>query len=219
MLAVEVVFFCTIGVPNVQLLAYARDLVERRDDTATSITVVALIRIALAVGTFLGFGSSGLGLAYLGARSVFRIVAIVCLGCLALWCYVLRRGDAEPVAVRPKAADASVPESGRVQPTGTAQRLLLVLAVVMVLFASGRVLLLSQLPILMRAHLHAPLQLVGLTLGLPSMCELLLLPATAWAALRWGRGRVFLVGGAASVVYYGGLLVVAAARSAVGSPH
>jgi SET family sugar efflux transporter-like MFS transporter len=210
MLAVEVVFFCAIGIPNAQLLAYARDLVERRDDTQASIAVIALIRIALAVGTFLGFGTGGLGLAYLGARSVFRIVALVCLGCLGLWWYVLRRGDAAPVPVRRKAVDGSVPESGRVQPSGTAQRLLLVLAVVMVLFASGRVLLLSQLPILMRASLHAPLQLVGLALGLPSVCELVLLPAMAWAALQWGRGRVFLVGGAASVVYYGGLLVVAA---------
>jgi SET family sugar efflux transporter-like MFS transporter len=210
MLAVGVIFFCATGVPNAQLLAHARDLVGRRDDIAASIGVIALIRIALAVGSFLGFGSGGLGLAYLGARSVFRIVAVVCLGCLALWWYVLRRGDTGPVVVRRTAVDDSVPDSGRARPTGTAPRLLLVFAVVMVLFVSGRVLWLSQLPILMRASLHAPLQLVGLALGLPSVCELVLLPAVAWAALRWGRGRVFLVGGAASVIYYGGLLVVAA---------
>jgi predicted MFS family arabinose efflux permease len=210
MLAVGVVFFCATSVPNAQLLAYARDLVDRRGDTAASIGVIALIRIALAVGSFLGFGSGGLGLAYLGARSVFRIVAVVCLGCLALWWYVLRRGDAVPVVARRTAADGSGPGSGRGQPAGTAQRLLLVFAVVMVLLVSGRVLWLSQLPILMRASLHAPPELVGLALGLPSVCELVLLPAVAWAALRWGRGRVFLVGGAASVIYYAGLLLVAA---------
>jgi MFS transporter, SET family, sugar efflux transporter len=113
--AVGVVFFCATGVPNAQLLAYARDLVERRDDTAASIGIIALIRIALAVGSFLGFGIGGLGLAYLGARSVFRIVAVVCLGCLALWWYVLRRGDAVPVAVRRTTVDGRVPGSAPAQ--------------------------------------------------------------------------------------------------------
>lgn len=208
MLAVGVVFFCAIGVPNAQLLAYARDLVERRADTATSTAVIALLRIVFSFGSFAGFGSGGLGLAYLGARSVFRIVAVVCLGCLALSWYVLRAGDAAAVSARQQAADENATDSGPIQTTATAPRLLLILAVVMVLFSSGRVLLLSQLPILMRASLHAPLELVGLALGLPPLCELVLMPAMAWAALRWGRGRVFLAGGTASVVYYGGLVFV-----------
>jgi MFS family permease len=210
MLVVGVVFFCAIGVPNAQLLAYARDLVERRADTTTSIAVIALLRIVLSVGSFVGFGSGGLGLAYLGPRSVFRIVAVVCFGCLALSWYVLRAGAAAAVPARQQAADETGTDSGRMQTTANAQRLLLVLAVVMVLFSSGRVMLLSQLPILMRASLHAPLELVGLALGLPPLCELVLMPAMAWAALKWGRGRIFLVGGAASVVYYGGLVFVTA---------
>ncbi len=208
MLLIGVVFFCAIGVPNAQLLAYARDLVERRADTAASIAVIALLRIVFSFGSFFGFGSGGLALAYLGARSVFRIVAIACLGCLALSWYVLRAGDAAAVSARQQAADEKAKDSGRIQITANSQRLLLTLAVVMVLFSSGRVMLLSQLPILMRASLHAPLELVGLALALPPLCELVLMPAMAWAALRWGRGRVFLVGGAASVVYYGGLVFV-----------
>jgi MFS transporter, SET family, sugar efflux transporter len=208
MLVVGVIFFCAIGVPNAQLLAYARDLVERRADTATSVGVIAVLRIVFSLGSFIGFGSSGLGLAYLGARSVFRIVAVVCLGCLALSWYVLRAGGAAADPERQLVADEQAPDSDRVPTTTTAQRLLLTLAVVMMLFSSGRVMVLSQLPILMRASLHAPTEVVGLALALPPLCELVLMPAMAWAALGWGRGRVFLVGGAASVVYYGGLLFV-----------
>lgn len=209
MLAVGIVFFCLVSVPTAQLLAYARDLVERRDDAATSIAVIALVRVVFSVGSFLGFGSGGLGLAYLGARSLFRIVAVVDLGCLAMCWYVLRAGDAAAAPARLKVAGEKGTDPGPVQSIATARRLLLIFAALMVLFSSGRVMQLSQLPILMRASLHAPLELIGFALGVPPLCELALMPVMAWAALRWGRGRVFLVGGAASVVYYGGLVFVA----------
>lgn len=91
MLAVGVVFFCAVGVPNAQLMAYARDLVESRH--ATSTAVIAMMRIVLSIGSFTGFGIGGLGLAYLGARPLFRVVAVVCLGCLALSWYLLRGAD------------------------------------------------------------------------------------------------------------------------------
>lgn len=209
MLAVGVVFFCAVGIPNAQLMAYARDLVERQHDAATSTAVVASMRILLSIGSFTGFGIGGLGLAYLGARSLFRIVAVVCLGCLVLsWC-LLRGGDTVAAATfRPVLNENTDDRGGAGNRTVGGQRLLLVLAIVMVLFSSGRVMLLSQLPILMSVSLHAPLQLTGIALALPPLCELVLMPAMAFAALRWGRGKVFLVGGAASVVYYGGLAVV-----------
>jgi MFS family permease len=202
MLVVGVVFFGVVGVPTAQLLAYARDLVERRADTAASTGAIAMMRIVLSIGSFAGFGVSGIGLAYLGARPLFRVVAVVCLGCAALSWYLLRGGDHGTAAVADETTDVRAATPG-------GQRLLLILAVVMVLFSSGRVMLLSQLPILMRVSLHAPLQLTGFALALPPLCELVLMPAAAFAALRWGRGWVFLVGGSASVVYYGCLAVVA----------
>jgi SET family sugar efflux transporter-like MFS transporter len=209
MLAVGVVFFCVVGVPNAQLMAYARDLVERRDDTATSTAVIAMMRIVLSIGSFTGFGIGGLGLAYLGARSLFRVVAVVCLGCLALSWHLLRGGDTVAAATPRPVTDDNTDNRGDVRERmAGGQRLLLILVVVMVLFSSGRVMLLSQLPILMRVSLHAPLQLTGFALALPPLCELVLMPTMAFAALRWGRGKVFLLGGAASVVYYGGLVVV-----------
>ncbi|MEU5724194.1 MFS transporter [Micromonospora sp. NPDC047738] len=208
MLAVGVAFFCAVGVPNAQLMAYARDLVERRDDTATSTAVIAMMRVVLSIGSFTGFALGGLGLAYLGARPLFRVVAVVCLGCLALSWYLLR-GHATGASAAPH-PHRSTDEQRDAQPrTVGGQWLLLVLVVVMVLFTSGRVMLLSQLPILVTVSLHAPLQMTGIVLALPPLCELVLMPAAAFAALRWGRGKVFLVGGAASVVYYGGLVVVA----------
>ncbi|MGC1212925.1 MAG: MFS transporter [Micromonospora sp.] len=209
MLAVGVIFFCAVGVPNAQLMAYARDLVEREHDAATSTAVVATMRILLSVGSFTGFGIGGLGLAHLGARPLFRIVAVVCLGCLALSWYLLHGGDTVTAATpRPVGDENTEDGSGAGKRTAGGQWLLLVLAVVMVLFSSGRVMVLSQLPILMSESLHAPLQLTGFALALPPLCELVLMPAMAFAALRWGRGKVFLIGGAASVAYYGGLAVV-----------
>jgi SET family sugar efflux transporter-like MFS transporter len=208
MLAVGVVFFCAVGVPNAQLMAYARGLVERRDDAASSTAVTAMMRIMLSIGSFTGFAIGGLGLAYLGARPLFRVVAVVCLGCLALSWYLLRGGETAAATPRP-VADRSTDGTGGVRERAAGgQLLLLILVVVMMLFSSGRVMLLSQLPILMRVSLHAPLQLTGFALALPPLCELVLMPAMAFAGLRWGRGQVFLVGGAASVVYYGGLVVV-----------
>ncbi|RZU76652.1 putative MFS family arabinose efflux permease [Micromonospora kangleipakensis] len=209
MLAVGVVFFCVVGVPNVQLMAYTRDLVERRNDTATSTAVIAAMRIVLSIGSFTGFGVGGLGLAYLGPRPLFRVVSVVCLACLALSWYLLRAGDTIAAATPHPVTGENIGDRGgvRTRPAG-GQRLLLILAVVMVLFSSGRIMLLSQLPILMRVSLHAPLQLTGLALALPPLCELVLMPIMAYAAVRWGRGTVFLVGGAASVAYYGGLVVI-----------
>ncbi|MCW3816192.1 MFS transporter [Micromonospora sp. DR5-3] len=209
MLAVGVVFFCAVGVPNAQLMAYARDLVERRDDIATSTTVIAMMRVVLSIGSFTGFGIGGLGLAYLGARPLFRIVAVACLGCLALSWYLLRGGDTVAAAApQPAPADSTDDRRGVGEGAAGGQRPLLVLVAVMVLFSSGRVMLLAQLPILVTVSLHAPVQMTGIVLALPPLCELVLMPIAAFAALRWGRGTVFLTGGAAVVVYYGALVVV-----------
>ncbi|MFG2058394.1 MFS transporter [Micromonospora sp. NPDC048930] len=208
MLAVGVVFFCAVGVPNAQLMAYARDLVERREGSATSTAVIAMMRIVLSIGSFTGFGIGGLGLAYSGARPLFRVVAVVCLGCLALSGYLLRgRGAVTTAAPQPMEENTDGGHHVRDRTVG-GQRPLLILVVVMVLFSSGRVMLLSQLPILMTVSLHGRVQLTGFALALPPLCELVLMPAMAFAAVRWGRGTVFLVGAAASVVYYGGLVVV-----------
>jgi MFS family permease len=203
MLATGAVFFCAVGVPSAQLMAYARELVDRRDGAAGSTAVIAMMRIVLSIGSFTGFGASGLGLAYLGARPLLRAVAVACLGCLALSWYLLRGSHTAGREARP---DTIAPATLPAVPGG--QRLLLILTVVMVLFSSGRVMLLSQLPILTRETLHAPLQLTGFALALPPLCELVFMPAAALAAARWGRGVVFLAGGAASVLYYAGLVIV-----------
>ena len=217
MLAVGLVFFCVIGVPNAQLLAYARDLVQRRGDAA-SIAIIGLVRVVFSVGSFLGFASGGLGLAYLGARSVLRIAGLLCLCSLALCWHVVRAAAASHQAshqASPPPATVTGQRGGdpaEATSTTSEPRLLVMLAVVMVLLASGRVMQLAQLPILLRVSLHAPLELVGFALAVPPLCELALMPVMAWAAVRWGRGRVFLAGAAASVFYYGGLVFVATAR-------
>lgn len=204
MLVVGLVFFCVLSVPSAQLLAYARDLAARTGGTA-SLAMVSRVRIVFSIGSFAGFGIGGLGLAAVGARGVFRITGAACLICLVLAVRVLR--PLEPARAEP-AAEAGEVETVEAAEPGAA-RLLIGLAGAMVLYSSGRMMVLSQLPILMHASLHAPAALVGIALAVPPLCELALMPAMARAAVRWGRGRVFLVGAVASVGYYGGLVVVA----------
>lgn len=209
MLAVGVVFFCVVGIPAAQLMAHARELVDRRGDAATSTVAIVAMRIVLSIGSFAGFGSGGIALAYLGARPTFRVVALLCGGCVMASWYVLRTADSVPGASgHPVTAGTRNDHAGHDRQRVAGSRLLLALTLIMVLFSSGRVMVLAQLPILMRVSLHAPLELIGFALALPPLCELVLMPATALAALRWGRGQVFLAGGAASVVYYGGLAAV-----------
>jgi SET family sugar efflux transporter-like MFS transporter len=207
MLIVGVVFFSAVGVPNAQLLAYARELVQRQGDVA-SIAVIGLVRVVFSIGSFLGFAGGGLGLAFLGARSVFRVTGLLCLCCLAMSWRIVRHA-AEPGEVPPKPGRAHADNPTGATSTTNDQRLLVLFAAAMVLFASGRVMQLAQLPILLHVSLHAPLELIGLILAVPPMCELVLMPVMAWAATRWGRGRIFLIGAAASVAYYAGLAFVA----------
>lgn len=207
LLAVGVVFFSAVGVPNAQLLAYARELVQRRGDVA-SIAVIGLVRVVFSIGSFLGFAGGGLGLAFLGARSVFRVTGLLCLCCLAMSWRIVRHA-AEPGNVPPKPGRAHADKPTGATSTTNEQRLLVLFAAAMVLFASGRVMQLAQLPILLHVSLHAPLGLIGFILAVPPMCELVLMPVMAWAAARWGRGRIFLIGAAASVAYYAGLAFVA----------
>ena len=205
MLATGVVFFSVVGVPTAQLLAYAREVIQRGGDDAASIAVIGLVRVVFSIGSFLGFAAGGLGLASVGSRSVFRVTGVLLIACVLLSRFALRQLASPEEAGTRRATTPPVPEHTA---TKTGQRLLVLFAVLMVLFSSGRVMQLAQLPILLRESLHAPLQLVGFALAVPPLCELALMPLMAWAALRLGRGRVFLLGAVASVVYYVGLVVV-----------
>jgi MFS transporter, SET family, sugar efflux transporter len=207
MLVVGLVFFCVLSVPSAQLLAYARDLAARTGGAA-SLEMVSRVRIVFSIGSFAGFAIGGIGLAAFGARGVFRITGVACAICLVLALKVLRPVEPAVVGVELAKADPGDAEAAGAAEPG-AGRLLIGLAGAMVLYSSGRMMVLSQLPILMHASLHAPSALVGIALAVPPLCELALMPAMARAAVRWGRGRVFLVGAVASVGYYAGLVVVA----------
>lgn len=204
MLVVGLVFFCVLSVPAAQLLAYARDLATRSGDTA-SLEMVSRVRIVFSIGSFFGFAVGGIGLATFGPRGVFRITGVACAICLVLALKVLRPLGPAPARAQSAAEDGETIEAAE----PGAARLLIGLAGAMVLYSSGRMMVLSQLPILMHASLHAPAALVGIALAVPPLCELALMPAMARAAVKFGRGRVFLVGAVASVGYYGGLVVVA----------
>ncbi|HET8681955.1 MAG TPA: MFS transporter [Micromonosporaceae bacterium] len=209
MLLVGVGFFPVLGVANAQLFALARDLVEHREDEQASIVVVSAFRISYSVGSFLGFGLGGVALAYLDARAVFRLAAGIGLACLLVSWSVRapqhgRRRTPSWGAARGQAGCAPAAGEGR------GRRLLLLFTATMVLFASGRVMQVSQLPLVLRDDLGASVQVVGLVLAAPPLAELALMPLVAWAALRAGRGLVFLAGAAASVGYYAGLAAASA---------
>lgn len=222
MLLIGVVFISALNIANAQLLAHARDILNDQADPHRSILTVGLVRVVFSIGSLLGFGGGGLGLAWLGARSVFGLTAFVYLLCLALSIVSLHRHPAarRPSVARPgsgtPAEDDSAGEraegdrAGDDRDPATAMnslRLLACFTALMVLFASGRVMQVSQLPIVVHESLGAGVEWVGLILAIPPFAELALMPAMAWAASRWGRGNIFLIGAFASVAYYGGVAV------------
>ncbi|HET8661309.1 MAG TPA: MFS transporter [Micromonosporaceae bacterium] len=212
MVLVGVGFFPALGVANAQLFALARDVVEHREDEQASIVVVSAFRISYSVGSFIGFGLGGIALAYLDARTVFRLAAGIGLACLLVSCSVRGpgRGPRRPHGGGPARAAGGAGAGPPVAGEGCGRRLLLLFTATMVLFASGRVMQVSQLPLVLRDDLGAPVPAVGLVLAAPPLAELALMPLVAWAALRVGRGLVFLAGAAASVGYYAGLATASA---------
>lgn len=196
MLAIGVIFFSALNVANSQLLAHARDVLRSRPDALHgSLSMVTLIRVVFSLGSLLGFACGGAVLGFAGARPVFWASGVAYSLCLSLAWSSLR---------------APVISSHDEQPTPDRSRLRLVfaLAAVMVLFSSGRVMQVSQLPIVVHESLREPASRVGLYLAIPPVAELALMPLAAVAARRWGRARAFLAGGVAIVVYYCGLAVV-----------
>jgi MFS family permease len=201
LLAVGAVFLGVHSVTNAQLLAYGRDLLRDEEREADSVVVIGSIRMTFSIGSFTGFGLGGLGIALLGYRGTFLATATVFLGCVGLAEHVFRRYGHPTPPAEPS------PRAGPV-PRRSARRLVGFL-VIMVLFSSGRVMQLSQLPLVVHDVLRAPPEFVGVLFAIPPMSEIVLMPMVARAAIRWGRGGVFLLGGAACTLYYGGLVVAA----------
>ncbi|MFI0450664.1 MFS transporter [Actinomadura sp. 6N118] len=218
MLLIGIVFISALNIANAQLLAHARDVLNDQAHPHQSIFMVSLVRVVFSIGSLLGFSGGGVGLAWLGARAVFALTAFIYLLCLGLSFISL---DRRLTPLRPpdrgtnggydrptERAEGVHSEENPDADTGTnSLRLLALFSLLMVLFASGRVMQVSQLPIVVHESLGGGLEWVGLILAIPPFVELALMPAMAWAASRWGRGNIFLIGAFASVVYYGGVAV------------
>jgi MFS family permease len=196
-----VLFYCALNVATAQLFAYGHDWTALSDHVRSNSTKrVGLIRTTFSAGSFTGFAVGGVSIAYLHYDDVFRLAAGVSLASLAIALGFPRR---VPVTGRVSVGQAAT----RPDPSSSfaRRRLLPALAGILVIFASGRVLQVSQLPIILRDAYGASPQVVGFALSIPPLAEIVLMPVAAIAAGRFGRGSVFLVGGVCGALYYVGL--------------
>jgi len=196
-----VMFACALNVATAQLFAYGHDWTALSEHAKSNSTKwVGLKRVAFSAGSFSGFAAGGIALAYLDYDQIFRATAAVTLASLAValsfprCVSMARRASAERVSPELD-ADSRL----------AVRRLLPALAVVLVIFASGRMLQISQLPIILRDIFGASPQMVGLALSVPPLAEMVLIPVAATLAVRFGRGSVFLIGGVCGTLYYAGL--------------
>ncbi len=197
-----VLFACTLNVATAQIFAYGHDWTALSDHAKTNSTKrVGLKRVAFSAGSFTGFAAGGVALAYLDYDQIFRATAVVTLASLAFSLSFPKCVAAE----RRASAERASPELDAASRLA-ARRLLPAFAGLLVIFASGRMLQVSQLPIIVRDTFGASPQMVGLALSVPPLAELLLIPVAAVAAVRFGRGTVFLFGGVCGALYYASLL-------------
>lgn len=196
-----VLFACALNVATAQLFAYGHDWIALSDHAKSNSTKrVGLKRAAFSAGSFTGFAAGGVALAYLDYGQVIRATAGVTLASLAIALSFPKCATVE----RQASAERASPELDADSRLAV-RRLLPALAGVLVIFASGRMLQVSQLPIILRDVFGASPQMVGLALSVPPLAEIVLIPVAATIAVRFGRGSVFLFGGVCGTLYYAGL--------------
>ncbi|HEX6075035.1 MAG TPA: MFS transporter [Micromonosporaceae bacterium] len=202
LLVCGVLFYCALNVATAQLFAYGHDWTALSDHARNNSTKrVGLIRTAFSAGSFTGFTAGGVGIAYLNYDDVFRLAAGVSLASLTIALGFPRR-----VPATKRRISAGQPATRPDRTSRFARRRLLpALAGILVIFASGRVLQVSQLPIVLRDAYGASPQVVGFALSIPPLAEIVLMPVAAIVAVRFGRGSVFLAGGICGALYYVGL--------------
>lgn len=196
-----VLFACALNVATAQLFAYGHDWTALSDHAKSNSTKrVGLKRAAFSAGSFTGFAAGGVALAYLDYDQIFRVTGAVTLASLAI-----ALSFPKCVAVQRQASAEQASPKLDTDSRLAVRRLLPALAGVLVIFASGRMLQVSQLPIILRDVFGASPQMVGLALSVPPLAEIVLIPVAATVAVRFGRGSVFLVGGVCGTLYYAGL--------------
>lgn len=197
-----VLFSCTLNVATAQLFAYGHDWTALSDHAKSNSTKrVGLKRVAFSAGSFTGFAAGGVALAYLDYDQIFTMTAAVTLASLAIALSFPRCVTVE----RQSSVERKTPELDAASRLAI-HRLLPAFAGLLVIFASGRMLQISQLPIIVRDIFGAPPEMVGLALSVPPLAELALIPVAAVVAVRFGRGTVFLSGGVCGTLYYASLL-------------
>jgi SET family sugar efflux transporter-like MFS transporter len=196
-----IVFMPAGGVLIAQTMALTREASGATSEqpiviTASSRTIFSLGYVSGApLGSFLAAG--------IGPRHVMQLSACVMTGCLVIAICGLRSLPAELVSHAEAAAGPPArSRNSACDDTGRPYRLLVAFCAVCVLLSSGRIMQLAMLPIVMRDQLHAPASTIGAALAIPPLLELVLMPLAAVAALRVGRGTVYLAGAAALTAYY-----------------
>ncbi|MFJ3489816.1 MFS transporter [Leifsonia aquatica] len=200
--AINILLLSIAGAGAAQLQAAVRDELDRQP-TPLDNSVVAVMRMAMAVGWIVGpvFGAV-LG-AVIGLRPLLIVTGVSMLLSLVPLIGVKsapysRVTTAPVLARRPGGRRAGARREAR--PAGGPSVLpLLLFTGIYVLIMCGETVKLAYLPLYLDGELHADAAVRGAIIGFQPLVEIALMPLAAAAADRWGVAPVLLAGGTMAV--------------------
>lgn len=213
LLLAGLLFTPAVGVLMAQLMALTRETADAMPSTAPAVAVTAMSRSIFSLGYITGAPLGSLLTAVVGVRHVMQASACVMGICMLVATFALRSPEGGPPSSSPRVG--APPEPAR-EATGArggshTYRVLVMFCAACVFLSSGRVMQLAMLPVVMRDEMHTRASTVGIALAIPPLLELVLMPLASIAAVRIGRGFVYLIGGASLVAYYAVLTLAGAA--------
>lgn len=200
-IAVGIVFGAFVAIPNAQIFALLRELLEQEGEPRQA-TIAISLRSGYALGWAIGPLLGTFLAAVLGYRSALAatglFVLLPLLPLLPLRRLRLRHLDRKSTSDDAEAIQLSIRQSDRYRrspkPIESRTRSLWVFAVVCLLALTGEAVRLSYLPVLAVDRLGIPLWVFGVILSVAPLLELVIMPVTGSLADKVGLKRVIFAG-------------------------
>lgn len=208
--AINILLLSIAGAGAAQLQAAVRDELDRQP-TPLDNSVVAVMRMAMAVGWIVGPVLGAVLGALIGLRPLLIVTGVSLLLSLVPLIGV-RAAPYSRVTTAPVLARRSGGRRESRAPGGRSLVPLMLFTGIYVLIMCGETVKLAYLPLYLDGQLHADAAVRGAIIGFQPLVEIALMPLAAAAADRWGVAPVLLAGGimavAAHVSYASAELVV-----------
>jgi len=200
--AINIALLSAAGAGAAQLQAAARDELDRHPTPADN-QVVAITRMAMAIGWIVGPVIGAVLGAVLGLRPLLFVTGVSLLVSLvpligAGPARPRRRSVAPPADILPARQRRPRSDGPRSDRTGPMAPLLLFTGIY-VLIMCGETVKLAYLPLYMDRELHVDAAVRGAIIGFQPLVEVMLMPLAAVLADRFGIARVLYTGAATAV--------------------